>query len=102
MLLLRADDGVLRWMAGIDGREEAIRTWVYSLDKAWLDGLVNDSPMIKFIGKYSRSLDVQPIQHLLRRENNIQRLLLHAFAPVSDAGCGLDLATCTIEYELAD
>eukprot|EP00811_Abedinium_folium_P035196 NODE_800_length_2758_cov_2.244014.p1 GENE.NODE_800_length_2758_cov_2.244014~~NODE_800_length_2758_cov_2.244014.p1 ORF type:complete len:728 (+),score=212.78 NODE_800_length_2758_cov_2.244014:301-2484(+) len=81
MLLLRADDGVLRWMAGIDSREDAIREWVYVTDTAWVDGLVVDAPLVKFIGKFARALDVQPLQHLLRRENNIQRLLLHALAP---------------------
>ncbi|CAE8632919.1 unnamed protein product [Polarella glacialis] len=81
MLLLRADDHVLGWMAGLNDREDVIRVWIYEADPQWVDSLTRNAPMIKFIGKFARGLDVQPLQQLIRRKNNLQQLLIHALQP---------------------
>merc|ERR1712118_599970 len=79
MLLFRADDGALSWMNEVNVGEDVIRLWIFTLNKPWVDAMGERAPLIKFIGMWSRLLDQQPFQHLLRRQNNIQRLLLHVF-----------------------
>jgi len=79
MLLLRADDLAFAWMDGISTEEECLQRWIFRKDDAWVDMLLQRKlPLLKFIGDFSRGLDAQPVEHLIRHDNCIARLLVAA------------------------
>jgi len=80
MLLLRADDGAMAWMAGVDADkpEASAHTWVFRKDDAWVDRLLRAAPMLKFVGSAAQALQWQPDEHLVGRDNCIARVLAQA------------------------
>lgn len=80
MLLLRADDGAMEWMGGVDAEkpEESARVWVFSKDDAFVEGVIRKAPMLKFVGSAAQALQWQPDEHLVARDNNIAGVLAHA------------------------
>eukprot|EP00929_Paragymnodinium_shiwhaense_P072728 TRINITY_DN36919_c0_g1_i2.p1 TRINITY_DN36919_c0_g1~~TRINITY_DN36919_c0_g1_i2.p1 ORF type:complete len:1015 (-),score=118.43 TRINITY_DN36919_c0_g1_i2:101-3145(-) len=77
MVLLRADDGAMKWMANIDldRAEESAFRWAYSKDDAWVDEQLATAPMLKFVGSAANALQWQPVEHIVARDNCIFRIL---------------------------
>ncbi|CAE8646287.1 unnamed protein product, partial [Polarella glacialis] len=68
---------LLSWTtSNIAGRHGA--RWLYRDDIDWVRGLLDRSPVLKFIGLHSSLLDRQPLSHLLRPGSCIRYLLEQA------------------------
>jgi len=80
MLLLRADDGAMKWMGEVDASsdEDCARRWVFTDDDAWADDVLATAPMLKFIGGPAQALQSQPVEHLVGRNNCLVRVLAGA------------------------
>eukprot|EP00929_Paragymnodinium_shiwhaense_P008590 TRINITY_DN112549_c0_g1_i1.p1 TRINITY_DN112549_c0_g1~~TRINITY_DN112549_c0_g1_i1.p1 ORF type:complete len:304 (-),score=26.34 TRINITY_DN112549_c0_g1_i1:16-927(-) len=88
MLLLRADDAALGWILDLAGtytmgeswlaQRVAARhcaRWLYRDDLAWVDGLLQRAPLLKFIGCHAATLDRQSVSNLLRPGSCANHLL---------------------------
>lgn len=78
LLPFRADDAALGWILGlgsVTSEAEAALRWLHCRDDAWVDGLAERAPLVKFIGLHAQALDKQPWVHLAHRDWCLTRLL---------------------------
>jgi len=76
LLLIRSDDHALFGWRGFPLRsKESIVHWVFIKDEQWVDQFANEkATLLKFIENCVRGLDVQPVAHLIHRDNCMARM----------------------------